>query len=192
MRRNNRAFPTHLNALAILAPQQRLYSTEPSTSSNSGTPLPPPGFNAEQAKKPLPPSDGRKPSDSKSTTDSNASESVSDKAATSERIAAAGQSLKETALTEAGKRVAEKKEDTKKLSIGQKIKKEVQHYWDGTKLLATEVRISVKLAMKMAAGYELSRRENRQVSRFEPLRDLKRVTHYIVDSFNELSEILPG
>jgi hypothetical protein len=32
-----------------------------------------------------------------------------------------------------------------------------------TKLLATEVRISSKLALKMAAGYELSRRENRQV-----------------------------
>jgi LETM1 and EF-hand domain-containing protein 1, mitochondrial len=56
-----------------------------------------------------------------------------------------------------------KKEEDKKLSIGQKVKKELQHYWDGTKLLATEVRISSKLALKMAAGYELSRRENRQV-----------------------------
>jgi len=45
----------------------------------------------------------------------------------------------------------------------QKVKKEAQHYWDGTKLLATEVRISLRLALKMAAGYELSRRENRQV-----------------------------
>jgi hypothetical protein len=33
-----------------------------------------------------------------------------------------------------------------------------------TKLLATEVRISSKLALRMAAGYELSRRENRQVT----------------------------
>lgn len=62
--------------------------------------------------------------------------------------------------------VEEKKE--KKLTIGQKIKKEVQHYWDGTKLLATEVKISTKLAMKMAAGYELSRREDRQVCRGRP------------------------
>lgn len=60
--------------------------------------------------------------------------------------------------------VAAKKEDPKKLTLGQKIKKEVAHYWDGTKLLATEVKISSKLALKMAAGYELSRRENRQVS----------------------------
>lgn len=59
--------------------------------------------------------------------------------------------------------IAEKKEESKKLTLGQKIKKEIAHYWDGTKLLATEVRISSKLALKMAAGYELSRRENRQV-----------------------------
>lgn len=58
---------------------------------------------------------------------------------------------------------AERKEEQKKLTIGQKIKKEIQHYWDGTKLLATEVKISSRLALKMAAGYELSRRENRQV-----------------------------
>lgn len=50
------------------------------------------------------------------------------------------------------------------MTIGQKIKKEAQHYWDGTKLLATEVKISTRLALKMAAGYELSRREHRQVS----------------------------
>lgn len=59
--------------------------------------------------------------------------------------------------------MAEEKKETKKLTIGQKIKKEVQHYWDGTKLLATEVKISFRLALKMAGGYELSRREHRQV-----------------------------
>ena len=61
------------------------------------------------------------------------------------------------------KQLATKKEEKKKLSIGQKIMKEVHHYWDGTKLLATEIKISVRLAVKMAAGYELSRREHRQV-----------------------------
>lgn len=63
----------------------------------------------------------------------------------------------------AEKSAAEEKKETKKLTIGQKIKKEAQHYWDGTKLLATEVKISSRLALKMAAGYELSRREHRQV-----------------------------
>jgi LETM1 and EF-hand domain-containing protein 1, mitochondrial len=55
------------------------------------------------------------------------------------------------------------KEEKKKLTLTQRIKKELVHYWDGTKLLATEVKISSKLALKMAAGYELTRRENRQV-----------------------------
>lgn len=58
--------------------------------------------------------------------------------------------------------MAEKKA-AKKLTLGQKIKKELQHYWDGTKLLSTEVKISSRLALKMAGGYELSRREHRQV-----------------------------
>jgi LETM1 and EF-hand domain-containing protein 1, mitochondrial len=61
------------------------------------------------------------------------------------------------------KALAAKKEASKKLPIGQKIMKELHHYWDGTKLLATEVKISTRLALKMAAGYDLSRRENRQV-----------------------------
>lgn len=63
----------------------------------------------------------------------------------------------------ADKSATEEKKENKKLTIGQKIKKEVQHYWDGTKLLATEVKISSRLALKMAAGYELTRREHRQV-----------------------------
>ena len=75
----------------------------------------------------------------------------------------AAEKLAEEAKSE-GKSVAAKKEENKKLTIGQKIKKELLHYWDGTKLLATEIRISSKLALKMAAGYELSRRENRQVT----------------------------
>lgn len=61
------------------------------------------------------------------------------------------------------KAVAAKKEEEVKLTLWQKVKREVNHYWDGTKLLAAEVRISSKLALKMAAGYELTRRENRQV-----------------------------
>ena len=65
-------------------------------------------------------------------------------------------------VTEDEKKTADKK--NKKLTIGQKVKKEVQHYWDGTKLLATEFRISSRLALKMARGYELTRREHRQVS----------------------------
>jgi LETM1 and EF-hand domain-containing protein 1, mitochondrial len=70
---------------------------------------------------------------------------------------------KSSVTAQPDEKAAVKKEEEKRLTIGQKIKKEIQHYWDGTKLLATEVKISSKLALKMAAGYELSRRENRQV-----------------------------
>jgi LETM1 and EF-hand domain-containing protein 1 len=83
--------------------------------------------------------------------------------------AAEEQSLSELAAEKAAadktseKKLAKKKEEDKKLTLWQKVKKEVVHYWDGTKLLATEARISSKLALKMAAGYELTRRENRQV-----------------------------
>lgn len=65
------------------------------------------------------------------------------------------------------KKAADEKKEHKKLTLGQKFKKEVHHYWDGTKLLATEVRISTRLGLKMAAGYELSRRESRQVGSIE-------------------------
>ena len=71
---------------------------------------------------------------------------------------------KSAAETKEEKKVLAKKEqDKKKLTVWQKVKKELVHYWDGTKLLGFEVRISSKLALKMAAGYGLTRRERRQV-----------------------------
>lgn len=45
------------------------------------------------------------------------------------------------------------------------MKHEAQHYWDGTKLLGLEVKIAMRLVMKMSAGYELSRREKIQLKR---------------------------
>lgn len=167
--RGARNLPTYSQALAILLPR-RGYATETTThNSDSG---PPPGFNINEAKKPL-------------------ANSASKKSQTLEELKKAGEQIstpkgeattvdktkanENASLTElaASKAEAEKKaeraavakkEEGKKLTLGQKIKREAQHYWDGTKLLATEVKISLKLALKMAAGYELSRRENRQVS----------------------------
>lgn len=46
-----------------------------------------------------------------------------------------------------------------------RIKHEVAHYRDGTKLLGLETKISAKLLAKMATGYELSRREHKQLQR---------------------------
>ncbi|OBA17075.1 uncharacterized protein OGAPODRAFT_37314, partial [Ogataea polymorpha] len=46
-----------------------------------------------------------------------------------------------------------------------KVKHEAQHYWAGTKLLGMEIKISSKLVLKAASGYELTRREYRQLQR---------------------------
>ena len=171
-------------AIAILIPH-RFSSTETSTS-GGGANFPPPGFNAEQAKKPLPKEQQKTTSQDKSVSEAKDESSTKDPekpdtvkeatkaprdgaTSTPKTKTAEDQSLSELAAEKAAadkaedKKVAEKKKEDKKLTIWQKIKKEVAHYWDGTKLLATEVRISSKLALKMAAGYELTRRENRQV-----------------------------
>ena len=52
-----------------------------------------------------------------------------------------------------------------KKSIWEKVKHEAKHYWDGTKLLGYEVKVSTKLLLKLMAGYELSRRESNQLQR---------------------------
>ncbi|KAJ5153381.1 LETM1 domain-containing protein mdm28 [Penicillium canariense] len=169
---NGRGIPSQVSALAILLPQ-RGYATEHNTSTSSQS-YPPPGFNAEQAKKPLPQDQAQnvKP----------ATSSQSDVAKVPARDATS-----KAGAVEGGKNLAEEKKEAKKLTIGQKIKKEVQHYWDGTKLLATEVKISSRLALKMAGGYELSRREHRQLQR--TVKDLGRLvpfSMFVIVPFAEL------
>jgi LETM1 and EF-hand domain-containing protein 1, mitochondrial len=79
------------------------------------------------------------------------------------------------------------KKSDKKLTIWQKVKKEAVHYWDGTKLLGKEIRISFRLALKMAAGYELSRRESRQLKRTtEDLIRLVPFSVFVIVPFAEL------
>lgn len=173
-RRIPRGLPREISAIAILIPTHG-YATDTSTSTQSGTNYPPPGFNAEEAKKPLPKDEQHK-STLKSQADKEAVKTEAHKngsTAHAKTDAAEAQSLTELAAEKAAedkaeeKKLAKKTEEQKKLTIWQKVKREAHHYWDGTKLLATEVRISSKLALKMAAGYELTRRENRQVrSRF--------------------------
>ncbi|KAG8217904.1 LETM1-domain-containing protein [Butyriboletus roseoflavus] len=46
-----------------------------------------------------------------------------------------------------------------------KVKHEVQHYWHGSKLLVSEVRISARLQWKILHGDSLTRRERRQLRR---------------------------
>ncbi|KAI4103459.1 MAG: hypothetical protein L6R37_003814 [Teloschistes peruensis] len=164
--------------------------------------FPPPGFNAEQAKKPLQKDEPKK--ETSTTPSSEATASVTaqtTQAASQEDVtgvpktkAMEDKSISELAADKAAhnkatedKNSVEAKKEQKKLTIGQKIRREVQHYWDGTKLLATEVKISTKLALRMAAGYELSRRENRQLQR--TVQDLARLvpfSAFVIVPFAEL------
>jgi LETM1 and EF-hand domain-containing protein 1, mitochondrial len=137
----------------------------------------------DEAKKPLP-KEEKKAAASPSTTVKHEEQITVPKSAataTDKTKAIENASLTEMAADKAkaeGKEVAKKKDEPKKLTLGQKIKKEVEHYWSGTKLLATEVKISSKLALKMAAGYELSRREHRQLQR--TVQDLGRLVPFSV------------
>lgn len=55
--------------------------------------------------------------------------------------------------------------ETKKLTVWDKVKKEARHYWDGTKLLGFEIKVSSRLLMKSMTGYALTRREMLQLKR---------------------------
>ncbi|KAL9113481.1 MAG: hypothetical protein Q9227_002522 [Pyrenula ochraceoflavens] len=181
-------------ALAILVPQ-RGYATDTSTHDGAGGRFPPPGFNAQEAKRPLPQEPKQKTAETGKESALDTSNIAKDgPTAVDKTLANEAASLTELATEKAAaakaeeNKIAEKKEETKKLTLGQKIKKEAQHYWDGTKLLATEVRISSKLALKMAAGYELSRRENRQLER--TVQDLGRLVPFSVFVIVPFAELL--
>lgn len=176
--------PRTLPAVAILVPRMNASTDSQHHQGENG---PPPGFNIEQAKRPL----SDKESDKKATKINIPAHKPTESAPTT---AAEQQALNEIAAqtaaeetTETKKEVA-KKEEKKKLTLWQKVKHEAQHYWDGTKLLGTEVRISWKLAFKMAAGYELTRREHRQLTR--TVQDLGRLVPFSVFVLVPFAELL--
>ncbi|KAF1353682.1 MRS7 family protein [Delphinella strobiligena] len=177
--------------------QNRAVSGQTSTTSTDHANYPPPGFNAEQARKPLSEDSQQQSKPAQSSQSSGAQPSINIRAdKPSEHAptkAQEQQALNELAAEKAAEdksdeiKVAKKKEEEKKLTLGQKIMKEVHHYWDGTKLLATEVKISSKLALRMAAGYELTRREHRQLRR--TVQDLGRLipfSAFVIVPFAEL------
>ncbi|KAF4818828.1 LETM1 domain-containing protein mdm28 [Colletotrichum siamense] len=187
--RNARHLPRRTNALAILVPLRQLGTDHHNHGQHSG---PPPGFNVEEAKKPLPKETATAAkTESKATKESNDA-SQPEKSASGDKALAdkADSDASLTELAAAKNAAAETKKDGKKdekLTVWQKVKKEAHHYWDGTKLLAAEVRISTRLALKMAAGYELSRRENRQLRR--TVQDLGRLvpfSMFVIVPFAEL------
>jgi LETM1 and EF-hand domain-containing protein 1 len=177
----------------------RTHSTQTSAPS-AGVPVsfPPPGFNTEQAKKPLPQDvagvDGlERTQRAKASAKADISTETLDAGTVSTTQTPIRKHNNEhTADTAASSQtegpIPESKQERKNLTIWQKVKREALHYWDGTKLLATEVRISSKLALKMAAGYELSRRENRQLQR--TVQDLGRLVPFSVFVLVPFAELL--
>ena len=201
LRRNAPELPPRLQALTVLL-VRRGYATETSTSGGVGASFPPPGFNAKEAKKPLPREQQPKKSANAPASDvakaavADIKEEFTQTGATAIEKSKAMEAMslseiaadKTTATKADEKKVADAKKEQKKLTILQKIKREVLHYWDGTKLLATEVKISTKLALKMAGGYELSRRENRQLQR--TVQDLGRLVPFSVFVIVPFAEFL--
>ncbi|KAF2674925.1 LETM1-domain-containing protein [Microthyrium microscopicum] len=193
--RGSRRLPSTVPAIAILIPR-RLISSDPSTSNGTSHTTPPPGFNIEQAKRPL-------PKDQDTAAKGSATDPATKRAEASaiprdvatalpKTDAAEGLSLSELAAAKSGQKSdgkdVAKKDDDKKLTLWQKVKKEASHYWDGTKLLGAEVRISSRLALKMAAGYELTRREHRQLQR--TVQDLGRLVPFSVFVIVPFAELL--
>ncbi|KAG0347882.1 hypothetical protein BG004_006678, partial [Podila humilis] len=67
---------------------------------------------------------------------------------------------------------------SKTLSLWVRFKNEMVHYWHGTKLLGTEIKISTKLANSIFHGKKLTRREQQQLRR--TTKDLLRLIPFSV------------
>ncbi|KAM0335395.1 hypothetical protein ACHAQA_000440 [Verticillium albo-atrum] len=182
-----RHLPRRTSALAILVPVRHMATDHHNQNqSHSG---PPPGFNVEEAKKPL--SQDAASASKKDQKTSEQKNEQSDAAAskeTSKEVELDAEGGAGTTSAKQGAVVDAKDAKDKKLTVWQKVKKEANHYWDGTKLLAAEVKISTRLALKMAAGYELSRRENRQLKR--TVQDLGRLIPFSVFLIVPFAELL--
>lgn len=190
--RHSRNLALQNSAVALLIPLRSL-STE--THAGRGIPSgPPPGFDPKKAKNPLPRADSQAPA-AKAEAKAKASDAAETQRKDVPAVSAKGAAAESTSLSKLAtdkalemEKKEEPKKEEKKLSLGQKIKKEVMHYWDGTKLLATEVKISSRLAFKMAAGYELTRRESRQLQR--TVQDLGRLVPFSVFVIVPFAELL--
>lgn len=71
--------------------------------------------------------------------------------------------------------------------VWKKVKHEAAHYWHGTKLLVSEVRISSRLQWKILQGDALTRRERRQASRYQNQKlsiDLCLYIPLVVETYN--------
>lgn len=147
---------------------------------------PPPGFNVDQAMKPLTKEESSSGKGKGEVAEENAAATVQTNASKDEKTLT--ELLDRKKDMEDEEEILKKEKEENKLTMWQKVKKEARHYWDGSKLLAAEVRISWRLTLKMASGYELSRREHRQLQR--TVRDLGRLVPFSVFIIVPLGEAL--
>ena len=84
--------------------------------------------------------------------------------AQSHKPAAPGSSSNSTLPQQQQQQPKEPKEPSKEPLL-KRIKHEINHYVNGTKLLGYEIKVSTKLLIKFAQGYELTRREHNQLKR---------------------------
>lgn len=159
--------PRQASVIALLAPH-RFNSTDTSNRTGDGN-YPPPGFNADQAKKPLNQTSAASQPKKADNASSPPDVGIPANQPTEHPPTASEETQTLNVLDDkvkAHEKATEKKAEEKKtMTLRQKIMHEIHHYWDGTKLLGTEIKISSKLALKMGAGYELTRREYRQLKR---------------------------
>ena len=59
-----------------------------------------------------------------------------------------------------------------------RVKKEVRHYIDGTKLLYAEIKVAYGLTRQVLRGHELNRRERKQLTRTSA--DILRLVPFLV------------
>jgi LETM1 and EF-hand domain-containing protein 1 len=87
---------------------------------------------------------------------------ASQRFASSDASASASSSEQKPEQPKPAKEIVEHKEPLG-TRVWKKVKHEAQHYWHGSKLLVSEVRIASRLQLKILRGGSLTRRERRQV-----------------------------
>ena len=70
----------------------------------------------------------------------------------------------EKTLDKASTAIKEPSEEQKRLTLGQRVMKELRHYYNGFKLLYFETKIAFRLLKNVLNGHTLTRRERKQVT----------------------------
>ena len=148
--------------------QSRFQSTEarPSSGGATAVPPPPPPYTSDKAKRAAGAS-LQPDSSSEKATAAKVSASL-DGAESAAALGAASKEKSGTVASTASTTAKDKKEVGKPKErlttrVWKKIKHEANHYWNGTKLLGKEIKISARLQYKLLQGKSLTRREKRQV-----------------------------